>query len=44
MGKTAGCVWTYYKTSTEIEKKKTKYNPSFGQNTRIQRNSLQHTG
>ena len=38
--KAAGCAWTDYKTNTEIEK--TEYNPSFGQNTRIQRNSLQH--
>ena len=40
MRKIAGCIWTDFTTNTEIEK--TKYNPNFGQNTRIQRNSLQH--
>jgi len=35
MRKTAGCTWTDYKTNRDG--KRTKYNPSFGQNTGIQK-------
>jgi hypothetical protein len=38
--RTAGYTWTEYKTKQKKKKrrcKKTKYNPSFGQNTRIQK-------
>ena len=37
MRKTAGNTWTDYKTNTAIVKylNRTKYNPSFGQNTGI---------
>ena len=35
MRKMAGYAWTDYKTNTDC--KRTKYNSSFGQNTRIQK-------